>query len=34
MGGRQWSPRWWWFTFIDNIKVKFTLRPGTADITA
>ncbi|CAM1511888.1 Fc.00g094010.m01.CDS01 [Cosmosporella sp. VM-42] len=25
-----WAPRWWWFTFIDNIKVKIQRRPNIA----
>ncbi|KAF4982904.1 hypothetical protein FDECE_17421 [Fusarium decemcellulare] len=24
---KEWAPRWWWFTFVDNIKVKIQRRP-------
>lgn len=29
---KEWSPRWWWFTFIDNIEVKIQHRQNVASV--
>ncbi|KAH6986398.1 cytochrome P450 [Ilyonectria sp. MPI-CAGE-AT-0026] len=29
---KGWSPRWWWFTFIDNIDVKIQRRHNVASV--